>query len=440
MRYGNTEHVKRSGRVKNPARASTHASASTTLVKNIVSMYGVRATGYVVPLITLPYLARVLDVDGFGALAVGQSVLSWLALFMEFGFSLAAAREVARSTDNPDVVASTAAAVAGAKIILAIPALFFALLLAYVLGAFPLAYRAMVWWAWIGAFTQAFTPTWYFLGKEQVSRLAVIDVTARMLAAFAVIRVVNEPHEAITALSLQVIGSSVVCAFGVALMYREIPIRLPRRTEVLRVLRAGASMSLFQGAVSLYTVANGFILGLFAPSREVAYFTGADKILQAMLALRDPVAQSIYPRMSYLLGRGDSKSASQLAGRSLQFLLALAVVLGAVVSLMADVIIRLVLGVGYEPATSVLRIIVLRLAPASVNSVLAIQYMLPLGLEREVNVVVVAGAMVNLGLASCLAPRLGAIGMAWTVVSTEALVAIMLSVVSRKHRIALAVK
>lgn len=71
-----------------------------TLVQNALSLYGVQIAGYVLPIVTIPYLARVLGASEWGLLAFAQAFGSYWAVLGEYGFSLSATREVACHRDN----------------------------------------------------------------------------------------------------------------------------------------------------------------------------------------------------------------------------------------------------------------------------------------------------------------------------------------------------
>ncbi|MFX9912081.1 oligosaccharide flippase family protein, partial [Acinetobacter baumannii] len=70
------------------------------LVQNVLALYGVQIANYLFPLITVPYLARVLGPKGWGMVAFAQAFGQYLMLVVEYGFSLSATREVARSRDS----------------------------------------------------------------------------------------------------------------------------------------------------------------------------------------------------------------------------------------------------------------------------------------------------------------------------------------------------
>src|SRR5271170_3117675 len=88
------------------------------VAKNMLALYGIQFAGYVIPLATLPYLARVLRPERFGLLLFAQSFAMWASITFEYGFNLSATREVAQNRQNQNALASTAAGVLGAKLML----------------------------------------------------------------------------------------------------------------------------------------------------------------------------------------------------------------------------------------------------------------------------------------------------------------------------------
>src|ERR1700730_5513484 len=85
------------------------------LAQKALSLYGVQIATYAVPLVTVPYLARVLGVAAWGLVAIAQGFGSYLGVLGEYGFSLSATREVARHRGDRDRLAHIFASVLGAK-------------------------------------------------------------------------------------------------------------------------------------------------------------------------------------------------------------------------------------------------------------------------------------------------------------------------------------
>jgi len=88
----------------------------------------------------------------------------------------------------------------------------------------------------------------------------------------------------------------------------------------------------------------------------------------------------------------------------------------------APLIVRILLGRGYEKSIPVLRILSLLLPTTAASTVLGIQWMLPLGMEGIYNTIVISAGLLNVALAVLWASHFQQIGMAWAVVVTEFLV------------------
>jgi PST family polysaccharide transporter len=204
--------------------------------------------------------------------------------------------------------------------------------------------------------------------------------------------------------------------------YREVRFRIPSARLVVRTLGLGWSTFIYQGALSFYTVGNGFILGLFGSPAAVGYYVGAEKISKAFATMLFPITQAVYPRISHLAShaRGD---AARLARASLFLVGAAGCLMGLGVFLGAPLLVHVVLGPGFDSAVVVLRILALLPPLIAISNVLGIQWMLALGLDRLVNTVVISACVLNVTLALILVPRYQHVGMAVAVVASEALVA-----------------
>src|SRR5216684_4135551 len=97
------------------------------IARNIVSLYAVHFAGVLLPLISVPYVARVLQPTEWGIIAFAQACAGYLSLIVGFGFNASATREVARVRDRNDSTSKIVAGVMGAKLMLTACAIVMAL-------------------------------------------------------------------------------------------------------------------------------------------------------------------------------------------------------------------------------------------------------------------------------------------------------------------------
>lgn len=390
------------------------------LVQSILSLYGVQVAGYVVPLITIPYLARVLGASGWGLVAFAQAFGAYISLACEYGFVFSATREVARHRGEQGKLASILAGVQGAKVVLAGGAVALAVAVRNWIPIFrghPLIFWGAVFWA-LG---QAFSMMWFFLGLEQVRLAAALDISAKSLATVGIFIFVHRPSDDWRVLAIQGAGFFLSSAFCLALAYRIVPSRLPAWEDVHDALKAGWALFLFEGSARLNSATNTFILGLFVPADLVGYYAGAEKIARASLKLLDPVNQTLYSRLSNLAVQSKTRAA-RLARVGVVIMGLGGAVMGGMIYLLAPQVVHVLLGPGYGPAIPVLRIMALLPPLVALSKALGGQWLIPLGLEGPFNLIIIAAGLARLAMALAVARTYADVGMAWVAVISSALV------------------
>ncbi|WP_152412237.1 oligosaccharide flippase family protein, partial [Edwardsiella tarda] len=91
-----------------------------TLLKNIFSMFSIQGINYLIPLITVPYLVRVLGLDGFGKYSIILAVIQYLVILTDYGFSLSASRQISLNIGNKKVISQIFCAIICCKIVISL--------------------------------------------------------------------------------------------------------------------------------------------------------------------------------------------------------------------------------------------------------------------------------------------------------------------------------
>lgn len=388
--------------------------------QNLLALYGVQFANYLLPLITLPYLTRVLGPESWGSLVVVQSFAQYLSLLVEYGFNLSATREVARRRTDKQSLSGFLVAVSGAKLILATLAVGLAFILSQWVDNLSQDPR-LLWCGVYWAIAFGFSPIWFFQGLERLPLVAGLEVGAKLAVLLPIFILVRTPDDAWIVLLLQGMASTLTAGLGLWLAGREVSFRLPSLHELKEAFHLGWTMFLFRSVVSLYTVGNVFILAFFLPPQQVALYAGAERLTKALLGMLEPINRAFFPRLIHLASQS-TKDAAYLARRvvlvmGLGSLGAALLLFGA-----APLIVRLLLGAGYEGAVEVMRVLVLLFPIVALSNALGIQWMLVLGKDRAFNVIISSAGLLNLLLALFLIPRMGHVGMACAVVLVEVFV------------------
>jgi PST family polysaccharide transporter len=394
---------------------------------NIVALYGTQIAAYVFPLATIPYLARVLGPHYWGLVAIGQALGLYLSIIVEFGFQLSATRRIARARAHFEQLEEIVAGVLGAKILLAIICLSVLVILQQCTASFR-ENGPILWAGALSGIAQGFSMLWFYQGMEDMKTSSAVDVLGKGAATVGIFVFIHKPEDAWRVLALQCFCYSCVTISLLLLAYKSIRFRLPTTGTAWQALKESASMFLFRSAVSFYTTANTLILSAFATPSVVGFYSGAERLSKACLGLLYPVSQSLYPRMSNLIVKDRSK-AIWIARISVITMALGGVILGIGLYFATPLVIRIVLGHGYEPAIPAMRVLCLLLPAIALSTVLGVQWMLPLGMDALFNKIIISAGVLNVILAFWWAPRWQHVGMAWAVSTSELIVTLMMCVV-----------
>ncbi len=406
--------------------------AQLPILNDIASVYGTQAANQLLPLITVPYLSRILGPTSWGILAMAQAFALYGSVVVEYGFVYSATRDLARaSTENE--TAEIVAGVTGAKVLLtaAVTLLAFSV---YLFIPFFRQHPFLLWIALGSEILKAFCPSFYFYGVNRIRTAAILDISARTAAGLGVFIFIHHPEDVWKFFALQGAGGLAALVVGHAMVYRRCELRWPHPVRGWRMLREGGNMFLFRSAYNIYSVGNAFILGLFVSPQIVGYYSGAEKISGAAMSFLTPVSTALYPRAAGFV-KSSLPRAARLTTFSLYAVGALAVILTIIMWYGASPIVLLFLGHKFSPSIRVLQILGLRAILVAWTQVLGFQWLLALGLEKSFQRVTLAALAVNLLLATWFAPRLFAEGMAWAVVISQAAAAAGIYLVLRRRKL-----
>ncbi|MGH2871560.1 MAG: oligosaccharide flippase family protein [Solirubrobacteraceae bacterium] len=391
--------------------------------QNVVALYGLQFATFIVPLATLPYVARVLHPSSFGLIVFSQGVANVLVLFIDWGFSYTAVREAAAKRDDPAALAEIVQRVRGAQLLLSAasagPAVV-ALLAVPKLASHP----EFLVLAWVAAVSGGLAPNWYFLGIERVRLSSAIAVGFRMIGAALTFLLVKGPGDAWIVMALFA-GSSVMTLLALDLrMYRRVALRRPRFRAASSAVKGATTIFVGTVGATLYTSFNVVLLGFFDPTASVAHFSAAEKVVRVSLQVLTPIGTAVYPRLAALQARREHERARQLLKLAGAAIAGVGLLLAGCLALFAPQIIRILYGGAFVQASVPILHVLVLIIPIGLCGLLGGAWLITLHMDRQVMIIVLRAGVLNVVLACVLTPLLGPIGMAWSVVSAEATAAL----------------
>jgi PST family polysaccharide transporter len=394
--------------------------AASLLLQNVAALYGVQIGRKLIPLVTIPYLARVLGIAGWGKIAFVTAVAEFVVIAIEFGFNLSATREIARHRNSPAKCGEVMSGVLGAQAVLALVGVSLALVASRWI---PLLRDnpALLMGGLVYGVSQGFAPLWFFQGLERLRLSSALEIGGKLSTLCGMFLFIHSPADTWKWMVLVSIAPTISTIVALSLAYQTIPLHRPTFRLVSTALRMGWPMFVFRSAESLYGVGNALLLGLFATPEIVGYFAAAEKISKAAYGLLTPIRDSLFPRISHLAKSG-GMGAAALAKQGAAVMIGGGLLLGTGIFGAAPMLIRLVLGGEYAPAVSALRILACLPVLLAITNSAGMQWLLPFGKDAAINRIIILAGLLNLALSLFLAPRFAHLGMAWAVVCSEAFV------------------
>lgn len=360
------------------------------LLKNVTSLGFVQLSNYILPLITLPYLARVLGPNYFGLVMMAQATMIYLTLMTDYGFNLSATKEIAKVRDNLTKVSQLFSSVIIIKTGLLVCGSIILLLLTEFIPLFN-QHKLLFWASFLIVVGNTFLPTFIFQGLEKMTFIATLNVIAKSVFTILIFVIINQASDYIWVHALWGLSYIVVDAIAFFLIRFKLKLQfiLPKVRQIKSILGISFEYFLSRIAIALYLNTNVIFIGVLLSPTEAGIYGGAEKLLFAITTFYAPLIETIYPYVS----RTKNK-------RFIKKVLFAAVSINAVgclvAFLIAPIIIPLVLGQDFNDAIPLFRwmmIIALLHLPASIIGYPVLGAM---GYVKTANRSVIIGAIIHL--------------------------------------------
>jgi PST family polysaccharide transporter len=395
-------------------------SSRRLLIENIASLTVLQGLNYAAPLITLPYLVRVLQPAHFGLLSFAQGIVLYFDFFTDFGFNFSQTRAIAACRQVPESVSRIFWSTIYAKsLLMCISAVVLTLLVALTpkLRETPGLYAVNFLYV-IGT---TFFPVWLFQGLERMKLAAALFGVARLLTVPALLLFVRHPQDYIIAGAIQasVEVTASILAWPIILKRIGLTWHPPSILDVTDTLRRAWPLFLSASALQLTTSSTTVILGFVAGKTEVGYFSAADKLIKASIAALNPLGQALYPHITAVKLQSPS-SALHLIRKSLFVVGLLSMGVSVITAVWARPVCHLLLGKSFEHSIIVLQCLSALPVLFGLTSVLGTQTMLVFEMDALLSKIMLLSAVVALPVTLILSTSFGAIGAAAASVTTAA--------------------
>lgn len=405
-------------------------SVKVNFILNLINI----GTQMLFPIITFPYVCRVIGAEGIGQVSFFQSIISYITLFTCLGIPMYGVREIAMVRN--DIVKMNK---------IAMEILLFHLLLSF-LGYIVVAVLCMlvpqvhenVPLFLVLSLTILFTAIgceWFYQGIEDFKYITIRGLVVKTISLVMLFIFVRTKQDLIyygLYVVLGVLGGNI---FNFIRLRKYInkdniifsQLRIFRHTKPILVIFS------FNAVTSIYLQLNPVILGFLKDSVSVGYFAAATKIMGMVKNLSMCLGTVMMPRVSNLWSENRKEEFRALIQKSYDFTILFSLPLSVAVIVSASYLIKVLCGEEFEPAILTSQIIAPIILIVGVANVMGIQTLYPMGKIKLVTYSCCVGAVVDLVLCLVLIPIFADRGAAFSYLMAEITTAITMFFFGRKY-------
>lgn len=270
-----------------------------TILNNFFSLTLLKALTYLLPLITFPYLIRVLGIDKFGLVMFAQATMYYFQILVDFGFNLSATREVALNAKNKSKLNEIISSVFSIKLVLLIISGLLLLLILSVFDRFS-DESLIYYYSFLKVIAFAFFPVWFFQGIEKMKYVTIINIISKVIFTILIFVFIQSEKDYLLVPLVDAFGfmiGSLVALYYVFKRFNHSFV-FNKFTIIKQSFIDSSMFFLSRVSVSLYTSSNILMLGLVASNVMVGYYAIAEKLYMVLRNLYQPIVQVIYPYIS----------------------------------------------------------------------------------------------------------------------------------------------
>ena len=266
------------------------------LVGNFIYLSLLKVISFAMPLITMPYLAKVIGVDKFGAIAFAASIVVLCQTITDWGFNYTATRDVAKNRENLDFVSEVFSEVLCAKTLLMTVCFIGLLILMYCIPSME-SYKLLLLFTFAYIPGYILFPEWLFQAFEKMKYITILNVLSKILFTVLIFVVITEKEDYVYQPLLIACGYllSGVIAQYIILKKFKIHFRLSPIGKIMTRLKGSTNMFVCLIMPNLYTNFSTIILKTYGGDFATGIYSSGQKFQQIVDQLTEVLSRAFFP-------------------------------------------------------------------------------------------------------------------------------------------------
>lgn len=396
------------------------------LASNFVWLSVLKVIGYIFPLITLPYLSRVIGVDGFGEIAFAASIMVFIETIVDFGFNYTATRDVARCRDNIQEVSNIFSNVLWSKSLLMILGLGILSILVYTVPMFR-SKQLLLFLTFLYIPGHILFPDWFFQAMEKMKYITILNLLSKTLFTALIFVVVKDKEDYIWQPLLTAVGYWVsgLIAMGFILKKFKVTIVKPNIQTIWASIKGSANMFVSLICPNLYTNFSTVLLRTTCGEVATGLYDAGYKFISIIDQLFQVLSRTFYP---FLARKIDKHQLYTYISGSFSIFASIGLYI------CANMLVKLFYTTEFTDAVLVIKI--LSIAPFSLflMNTYGVNYLLLVGKDRLYRNIIVVYSVIGFVLTLLVTPKWSYVGMAFTITTIWLLRGVTTFIFAVKHK------
>ncbi len=370
------------------------------------------------PLITFPYVSRILLPVGTGKVSFATSLISYFSIFAQLGIPTYGIRACAKVRDNREELTRTAQELLIINLVMSVIS-YIALFLAL---AFVPRLQEDRELCIIISFTIILTTIgmeWLYKALEQYTYITVRSVIFKFVALVAMFVLIHQQSDYVIYGGITILAASASNIFNFINVHKYIDLKPVGKYDFRRHFKAVGTFFAMACATTIYTNLDNVMLGFMATDLDVGYYNAAVKIKGILVSIVTSLGTVLLPRASYYVENGMREEFKRIAQKALSFVFLIAFPMMLYFILFAEESIYFLSGSAYAGSIIPMQVIMPTLLFIGITNILGIQILVPLGKENTVLYSEIVGGIVDVVINAVLIPRFVSTGAAIGTLAAE---------------------
>ena len=393
----------------------------SSIKKNLFYNITLKVLDVLFPLLTAPYVARVLGAEGVGVIGFTTTYASYFTLFAALGIPIYGIREIAKCRNNYQESKNLISEIFSIHLF---SVLLFILIYFFTIYQIPQLdeQKNFLLISGFSLYLSPFSIEWFFSGREEFKFITIRSLVVKIVAVVGLFVFVKTKEDTINYIILLVFSNIVNQIWNYTVLCKLS--LLPNITfkNLKRHLRPLLYFYASAIAISIYTMLDTIMLGFISIYEEVGYYTSATKVSKLFLPIVASLTAVTMPRLVFFAKEKKHDEMQKLINQSFSLVSFLAFPLVVALIMIAPVFVPLFLGEDFEGAILPLQIMAVVILVIGFNNLIGVQILAGMGYENVLFRSVLVGSCSNFILNLILIPFYGAIGASIASVVAETLI------------------